>query len=320
VQVSKLWLRALLWCNNLHRRLLTALFAIIGPRSAYWITRWGARTLYSLVDVLRERSEVQCRAALAGRVPEEDVPHIARQSFVSRAWNLTDLMLATRRLRAGTYCELGGRIEEPYLDRLLAAQRTGKPAILVTAYYGPYDLLPAFLGYNGVRATIVYLPHRNAGYDRFRQRIRGQSGCQSISVSEAGPRIGQLLGQGQTVALVADHFVQHRGMPVTFLGLKTKALRSVGLLAWRYGADVVVAGIRRIDERFHFKIVVADVVEREEIAAHADAVAMVTDRYLRALEQLILGDPTQYMWAYARWGEEFAVQHTAVSGRTDSGE
>ncbi len=301
-----------MWLGNLHRRVLAVFFAAIGPRLAYRITGCGSLLLYRLLDPIRIRSEAQCRAALHARVPPEEVPRIAAQAFVNRARNLTDLMLASRLLRAGTWERYGGRIPEPFLGDLLEAQRRRQPTILLTAYYGSFDLLPIFLGYNGIRATVVYLPHSNRGYDAYRRKIRGQSGCEMAPVASAAARLGQVLGEGGMVALVADHHVPDRGMPVTFLGLPTKALRSVGLLAWRYEADVVVAAIRRWNDTFRFGIIVSDVVNHEEVAGHDDPVAFVTQRYLHAFERLILEDPTQYLWAYARWGEEHARQASAA--------
>ncbi len=304
--VRKFWVRTVLRLGNVHRRLLGVFFLVIGPRLAYRLTGWGARLLYGLLDPLRARSEAQCRAALSERVPDEDIPLIAQQSFVNRARNLTDMMLASRLLRASSFHRYGGRIPQPFLSDQLERQRHSQPTILLTAYYGPFDLLPIFLGYNGIRAAALYLPHGNLGFDAYRRKIRGQSGCEMVPVGDAAVRLGEVLSGGGTVALVADHHVEKRGMPVKFLGIETKALRSVGLLAWRYKADVVVAGIRRLDETFRFELVVPDVVRHTEWEGHSDPVAFVTDRYLRALEGLVLDDPTQYLWGYARWGEEFA--------------
>ena len=306
VSVRKFWVHSVLRLGNVHRRLLGVFFLVIGPRLAYRLTGWGARLLYGLLDPLRERSEAQCRAALGDQVPEEDIPRIAKQSFVNRARNLTDLMLVSRLLRAATFHRYGGRIPQPFLRDQLERQRRSQPTILLTAYYGPFDLLPIFLGYNGIRAAALYLPHGNPGFDAYRRRIRGQSGCEMVPANRAAVRLGEVLSGGGTVAVVADHHAEKRGMPVTFLGLETKALRSVGLLAWRYKADVVVAGIRRLDETFRFEVVVPDVVRHTEWEAHSDPVAFVTMRYLRALEGLVLDDPTQYLWGYARWGEDFA--------------
>jgi len=304
----RFWPHALVRLGDLHRRLLGVYFALLGPRAAYAITSFLARILYRLLTPVRIRSEAQCRAALAGRVAADAVPRIAEQAFVQRVLNLTDLLLAERLLHPGTYTRYGGRIPEPHLGDLLAAQRRGQAAILVSAYFGPFDLLPVFLGYNGVPTAAVYLAHANPAFDAHRRRIRARSGCELVPVEQALERLPQVLEAGGTIAVIADHHAAaRRGLPVTFLGLPTRALRSVGLLAWRYSADVVVAGIRRTGV-FQFEIDVVDVMKQRDWASAADPVVYITERYLRGLERLVLTDPTQYLWGYARWGEEFARQ------------
>lgn len=304
--------------SNGYRRLLAIFFALIGPARAYRITARGARLAYGMMDPLRMRSEAQAQAALSPQVPASDIAFIAAQAFVHRAWNLTDLMLAQRLLRDNTYERYGGRIAEPFRSQMLARQERKGPSILLSPYYGSFDLLPIFLGYNGIRATVIYRPHSNRGFDVYRRRIRGQSGCEMVPVENAAVRLGQVLGTGGTVALITDHHVEERGMPVTFLGLPTKVLRSVGLLAWRYEADVVVAALRRTAEPFHFNLVVADIMHYAEAAGQADAVAYITDRYLRAMERIILEAPEQYLWAYPRWGEEHAQRVTAGLEQTET--
>ncbi len=302
--------RAALWASNVYRRLLGVALGVAGPRVAYAFTGLLARWLYRSLEPFRLRSEAQCRAALGGRVPAERIPEIAERSFVHRIWNLTDLMLADRLLHPRTCHRYGGRLPEEPLAALLAAQRRRQPIILLTGYYGPFDLLPMFLGFNGVRAGVVYRPHGNAAFDAYRKRIRGRGGCEMIPVDQAAGRLGDILHAGGTVAIVADHHAE-RGLPVTFLGLPTKAWRTVGLLAWRYEADLVVAGIRRVRERFQFEIVLTDTVKHEEWQREPEPVAYLTHRYLGGLERIILDDPTQYIWGYARWGAELAEQLVA---------
>jgi len=308
--LKRWWISAFISLGNVYRRLLAMFFAIIGPQLAYRMTAWGARRVYNLLDTLRLRSEAQAKAALSTHVPAGEIPHIAARAFIHRTWNLTDLMLASWRLNAATYDRRGGRIAEPFLSRLLQRQKDMKATILLSPYYGSFDLLPIFLGYNGIRATVIYRPHANRGFDEYRRNIRGQSGCEMVPVENAAQRLGQVLGASGTVALITDHHVEERGMPVTFLGLPTKVLRSVGLLAWRYEADVVVAALRRAGEPFQFNFVVGDVIHFADAAGQHDAVEYVTHRYLRAMEKLILEEPAQYLWAYARWGEQLAQQIT----------
>ena len=313
----RLVIRALPVLSELHRRTLGVAFALLGPAAAYALTGLLARGLYRLLTPLRVRSEAQCRAALGGRVAARDVPRVAEDAFIHRIWNLVDLLLAERRLHPGTYARHGGRLPEPHRTRMLAAQRRGQAALLVSAYYGPFDLLPVFLGYNGVRAAVVYRPHANAAFDAHRRRVRQRSGCELVPVSQALDRIPRVLESGGTVALVADHPAGQRGLPATFLGLPTRVPRTVGLLAARYDADFVVAGIRRLGP-FRFEIEVVDVADHTEWAGRADAITYITERYLRGLERLILRDPAQYLWAYARWGEELASQLVAEAADPES--
>ncbi|MBN2560940.1 MAG: lysophospholipid acyltransferase family protein [Phycisphaerae bacterium] len=302
--------RTMIWLSNAHRRALALFWVMIGPHATYSILAVLARLLYRLSDPLRVRSEAQSRAALGNKRSPSEVAQIARQAFVHRTWNLADLMLADRLIRRGTCHRYGGRIREPYLSMLLDAQRRRKPVILVTAYYGPFDLLPLFLGYNGIRAGVVYRPHVNPDFDAYRRAIRARSGCELIPDTKAVGRLPQILEQGGTVAIVADHHVTRHGIPAIFLGLRTAASRSVGLLAWRYDATVVVAGIRRRSSEFDVEIVVSDVFDHQDWRDVGNPVVHITERYLRGLEKIILDDPTQYLWGYARWGADLARQLT----------
>lgn len=299
-------IRAVLGLANVHRRVLGVLFAVLGPAASYKITGVLARLLYRLLEPIRLRSEAQCRAVLSDRLADEDIRRIAEQAFVHRVWNLADLMLAERLLHPGTYDRYGGRIGEPYFSRLHSAQRRKQPTILLTGYYGPFDLLPIFLGYNGIRAAVVYRPHANAVFDAYRRRVRGRSGCELIPVARAADRLTRILDAGGTVAIVADHHADRRGVPVKFLGLPTMAIRSVALLAARYRAEISVAGIRRIDNEFRFEIVVTDTFDHHDWDDLDDPIPYITERYLRGLEKIIHADPAQYLWCQARWGEHLA--------------
>lgn len=297
------WTRFAVWLSGVHRRLLVVGFAAVGPRAAYALSALLARGLYHLLTPLRQRSEAQCRAALGGRTGPAHVARIAEQSFVHRTWSITDLLLAERLLHAGTYRRYCRPLDEASRAALLGAQDRRQPAILLTAYYGPFDLLPVLLGLDGIRAAAVYQPHANADFEAVRWRVRRRGGWELIPLGEARVRVPEVLAGGGTVALVADHPAERRGLPVTFLGLPATASRAVGLLACQYGADVVVAGIRRRRNAFCFEIDVVDTIDHTDWEGPDDPVAYITARYLRGLERLILRDPTQYLWAYARWGE-----------------
>lgn len=162
-------LRGFVRLANLQRSLLGIIFGIAGPRAAYGFMNLFGRLLYRLLDPVRILSEAQCVAALRGRATPATARRIAARGFIHRLWNLADLLLARRYLRNRPPEALGGRIPPVHLKRLQEGQRQRSPIILLTAYYGPYDLLPIFLGHNDLHAHVLYRPHPNASYDALRQ-------------------------------------------------------------------------------------------------------------------------------------------------------
>ena len=300
--------RMIVGLGDAYRRVLAAFLCALGPRAAYAVMAALARALYRLAEPLRRHSEAQCRAALGDTRTPGAIADMAAQAFVHRAWNLADLMLAGRFIRAGSCHRYGGAIPEPYLGLLLRAQRERKPVILLTAYYGPYDLLPLFLGYNGIQAGAIYRPHGNPRYDAYRNAVRGASGCELVPAERAIGRLPEILENGGAAAILADHENARRGVPVRFLGLPTIASRAVGLLAEHYGAIVAVAGVRRRNKAFSFEFVVSDIFDPTAWRDETDAVAYITHRYVAAMEKIVLGDPAQYLWAHRRWNMESAGQ------------
>lgn len=71
---------------------------------------------------------------------------------------------------------------------------------------------------------------------------------------------------------------------------------------------VAVAGIRRLHDAFRFEVVVADLFGPSAWYGEDDPAVYITQRYISALEKIVLDDPTQYLWAHARWGEAVARQ------------
>ncbi|MBW7905449.1 MAG: lysophospholipid acyltransferase family protein [Phycisphaerae bacterium] len=279
-----------------YRTFLTLVLRCLGPRWAYALMAGLARRYYDTADAVRSSGEARCRAFLKDWRSEAEIKEISRQAFVHRIWNLTDLMLAPRFLRAETYDRYGGRIPEPYRRLLLEAQQHGQPVILVTTYYGPYDLLPLFVGHNGVRANAVYRPHPNRRFDRYRQSVRTLAGCEMLTHSGAAMGISEALANGRTVAILIDPTEVHKGTPISFLGVPSRVPRTVGLLAERYGAVVAVAAVRRLSESFQFRLVVSDYFGPNDWREQRDVTDYITRRYCGAIERLILEVPELFLW------------------------
>lgn len=293
--------RLIVRAADLYRAALFRVVNFAGPRFGYAFSAPLARGLYHALTPLRERTEAHLRQARGWLGREVDVPRMARDSFLHRVWNFVDLMLAPGRLTPERLAQFGGLLDPNLRAELLDGQRRRQAVLLVTAYYGPFDLLPVLLGAQGLKMAVVYRPHASPAFDRLRQRVREIADCEMIPINDALVRVPQILDAGGTVGLVADHPAGARGFDSTFLGIPTRVPPTVGLLAARHQADVVVAGARRIGRRFRFEIVVTDVMKAAEFHDDPDAVRKITLRTHHGLETLVRGDPEQYNWVQERW-------------------
>lgn len=263
--------------------------------------RLVALAFWRLLEPLRLRCETQCYAVLQDRVDLADAREIARDAFIQRFWNYADLPLADRLLHPGTYRRY---INIPDADLAALRRRVAdrRATILVSPYFASFDLLPTILGLVGVPAVAVYNPHENAAFNAYRHRIRSRGGCELVELGRAGRRVARVLAAGGVAALIADHAGGDDAVDVSFLGVPTTALRSVGALAVRFNAEVWVAGVRRRGAEFRFEVCVAGVVRPPDWSAETDPVRGVTVRYIAAMERLICEHPAQYMWMFPRWG------------------
>lgn len=293
--------RLIVRAADLYRAALFRVVNFAGPRFGYAFSTPLARGLYRALVPLRDQTEAHLRQARGWLGGDVDVQRMARDAFLHRVRNFVDLMLAPGRLVPERLNRFGGLLDAKLRADLLAGQKRRQAVLLVTAYYGPFDLLPVLLGAQGLKTAVVYRPHASPAFDRLRQRVRELAGCEMIPIDDALIRVPQILDAGGTVGLVADHPAGSRGFDTTFLGIPTRVPPTVGLLAARHRADVVVAGVRRIERRFRFEIVVTDVMKAAEFHDDPDAVRKITLRTHHGLETLVRGDPEQYNWVQERW-------------------
>lgn len=295
------WLaRLLIRLGDWQRAGLSLFYAVVGPRIAYSISDFAARLILRLLPPLREQIQRECRLTFPA-LESAALRQLATRAFLHRLRNVADLLLARFRLHPRSFRSLGGALPESQLSAIHAARARRQPLIFVTAYYGPYDLLPVYLGLNGVPLLAVYKAHESAGFDRLRREVRAKSGCELVPLRHAAAAIERTLSAGGAIALVADHDDDPRGVEVEYLGRRARASRAVALLAQRFNAEVIVAVIRRTARPFHVELIRCDVMRPVDWAGVKNATESITIRMISALDRMIREQPAQYLWGHQRW-------------------
>ena len=175
------------------------------------------------------------------------------------------------------------------------------PGVLVTAHLGNWELAGLRIAASGRRLWSVFKPLGNRAVARRMRRFRG--GCGQRVIPREGAMVGivRALRARDLVAMLLDQHVEARdgGVYRDFLGTPATFSGAVGVLAHRLRAPILVAAAVHDGARDVYVMRSIREFTAEEVAATApDA---LTDGIVRALEEMVLHWPEQWLWMYRRW-------------------
>jgi KDO2-lipid IV(A) lauroyltransferase len=116
------------------------------------------------------------------------------------------------------------------------------------------------------------------------------------------PRIAKALKLGEHAGLLIDIKINPRvGVPVTFFGHKTYAVKSSAYLQIKLGIPVLPVTMVRTDKR-KYKLITGDPIPWSDNGKPVDQqIAELTQLHQAALEKLIRAYPEQWLWMHDRW-------------------
>ena len=64
---------------------------------------------------------------------------------------------------------------------------------------------------------------------------------------------------------------------------------------------MVIGYARRDGTKFHFTVGVQDIIYPQDWKDQPDPLRYITQRYTKALEDVVRAEPAQYLWVHRRW-------------------
>jgi KDO2-lipid IV(A) lauroyltransferase len=190
---------------------------------------------------------------------------------------------------------------EDVRDALRLLLKPDQGLIMLTGHYGNWEILGYVLASLGFETTSVARPLDNPYVNDYILGVRERRGQRIIAKKGATMEVVEVLERGGTVGFIADQNAGSKGIFVDFFGRKASTYKSIGLLAMQFDVPVVVGYARRLGNRFRFRCGVQDIIYPRDWAAQDDPLYYITQRYTRALEQVVRADPGQYLWVHRRW-------------------
>jgi len=170
-----------------------------------------------------------------------------------------------------------------------------KPVLALTAHFGNWELMAAYIAEIGFEIVTVGREIRHAGLQQFIEESRSQLGIRTIwRGGLSGQRqLIQEMKNGKVVAALIDQDTRVHGQDSQFFGHYVTTPSSMIDLALRYNARIVTAFNYRLESGRY-------IIEIEEVKEERETQAII-DTYNSRLENIIQRYPEQWVWFHKRW-------------------
>lgn len=210
-------------------------------------------------------------------------------------------------LRLMSESQLKASVEVKGHQHLLDVAAQGKGVLILTGHFGSWEVAPigGMLNFAQFKGRFHFI-RRTLGSKRIEQflfRRYYQAGLNVIQKQNALQHVTDALANNDAVVFVLDQHasvVNRDGIAAEFFGKKAGTYRSLATCARYTGVPVVPAAAYRLPSGKHVLEFKAPIVWQEHETTQA-SLYHNTCAYNRALEEIILEHPEQWMWLHRRW-------------------
>jgi len=291
--------------NDLVDRLQYLALRLVSMLLHCWPVDANLRTARLLGDLMyrfdrkhRNRALTNLRRSFPD-LPQKQIELLARRSMQTLFMFFVEILFTTRLIHIDTwrrYVVLDNFRE--VLDLLVRKQ---SPVLLLTGHYGNFEISNYVLGTLGFETTAIGRPLDNPYVNDWVMGVRQRQGSKIINKKGATDELTSVLEQNGVVGFVADQNAGSKGLFVDFFGRKASTYKSIALLAMEYNAPIAVGYARRLNNQFRFHVAAQDIIYPADWQVQDDPLRYITQRYTKALEDIIRQDPGQYWWVHRRW-------------------
>ncbi len=188
------------------------------------------------------------------------------------------------------------------LEVVNRAYERGKGIVFLTPHMGCFEITAQAMAetqhHRYGDLTVLYRPARQASLAAMMTHIRNRPGLKTAPTTLAGVRqMIKALRNGEAVGLLPDHVPpEGQGVWAPFFGRPAYTMTLGAKLALQTGAEVLVVWGERLPKGKGF-LLHCSALSQPLSGNLEEAVAQIN----REMEKVILADPEQYMWSYARY-------------------
>tara|TARA_Y100000816_G_scaffold256407_1_gene209875 strand:- start:541 stop:1401 length:861 start_codon:yes stop_codon:yes gene_type:complete len=180
------------------------------------------------------------------------------------------------------------------LERL---KKENKKAVFISGHFNNFELMAMQISKQGIDLAAIYRPLNNIFLNKKMENIRKKFICKNqIKKGIAGTReIIKFIKNGYSIALMIDQRVSE-GIESKFFNKKAFTTTIPAQLHLKYGLEIVPVYIERKNKHY-FTVYFYEPLSFDN---NKDQI-YITNKLNNVLENLILKNPSQWIWTHDRW-------------------
>ena len=185
-------------------------------------------------------------------------------------------------------------IGQEILDEI---KKSNKPVVFISGHFSNFELMAMQIEKAGIKLSAIYRPLNNIFLNRIMEKIRKKYICKNqIKKGIAGTReLIKFQRNNYSIALMIDQRVSE-GEKVNFFNQEAYTTTIPAQLAKKFNMPIVPIFIERVNAT-NFKIKISKPIN----FLKNDSIKNITSKLNVIIEEMILKNPTQWIWSHNRW-------------------
>ncbi len=295
------------WLIYVNVCVLIKLLRLLPRPAAIVLMRSLGRAVFFLIKSRRERTLQHLDSAYGHEKSSADINQMAKQVYLNIGTCAADAIRMPQIMGNGIdkMITVEGR---EHLDRI---SENGQGAILLTAHFGNWELLAAWIARTGYKLKVVGTPNHDPRLDKLITDARNSLGYFNIARGSGTRDIIRAIRDGYFIGMLIDQDTKVDGVFVKFFDQWAHTAVGPVVLARRYGLKIIPV-FMRLDSNIKYHIEVQEPLELEFTENKERDLVVNTQKCSDAYERIIRQYPEQWVWMHRRWKKQ-PVEQKAMS-------
>ncbi|WP_020470015.1 lysophospholipid acyltransferase family protein [Zavarzinella formosa] len=249
----------------------------------------------------REVARENLRIAFPERCADPvECDRLVRACYLHFCTMLVEIMVLPRRLHLHNWRKY---VDDHGIKMLIPHLMVDRGLMTVTCHFGNWEVASYITGLTGFKMSGIARTLDNPHLDRFLKRFRQKTGQTILDKNGDFDRINAVLENKGILGTLGDQDAGERGLFVDFFNRPASTHKAVALLALQHDVPMVLVSVSRIGHPMRFAYTITDVIDPRDypVTGRGDAVRLMTERFTKGFEKMILEHPEQYFWLHRRW-------------------